>query len=321
MAASWLRLTVARWRWRAEQDRLASRVLEQDDFSWTLKPSSDGRPLLRLVGGLDISFFSDGGNPDDDRACVALIVCEFDEQRKKMNVVWKDFMFVRMTEPYIAGFLAFREAPHYCEMFRRLEEGSPHLMPEVVLVDGNGVLHPRACGVASHVGVVANKCTIGVAKNLHMVDGLQRDVIKERCGADPGSFVPLVGDSGRTWGGALLPQPKAPIGPKAAAAKAPPKNPIFVSVGHRISLETTVAVVEECLISARVPEPVRLADLLSREQVRLAREKEPAVPSKVAASSALSLLQPRAGLAFLIAGGLGVGGLLMLQRSRRRLSS
>lgn len=312
---SW-RIRRATQRWEREQNALKARLVEADDFAWCVHPQ-DGKACLKRVGGLDISFFSDGGHPDDDRACVALIVCEFDEARETMEVVWKDFKFIRMTEPYIAGYLAFREAPHYCAMLRRLQEARPDLVPEVILVDGNGVLHYRGFGVASHVGVLSGQCTIGVAKNLLMVDGLERGVIRDRCAETPSKPVPLVGDSGRVWGAAVLPRPRKPL----SKASPPSKNPIYISVGHRVGLDSCSEIVRLCLLSARVPEPVRLADVLSREQVRMVVEQEEKKTSGLAGHWLLpsgrgKLLPPSvAALAVL-----GVAGALAAWRWRGRPS-
>lgn len=273
----WLRHAAARRRWEREQAALRERLVESDaDLCWTpFAALGDTRPLLRLVGGLDISFFGDGGNPNDDRACAAFIVCELDTARESVKIIWEDFLFIRMTEPYIPGFLAFREAPHYCKMLQRLRTEHPELMPDVIIVDGNGVLHPRSFGVASHVGVLGHVCTVGVAKNLHVVDCLDRQVVQELCSkVPPGTAVPLVGSSGRVWGAALVPVPRTP----AAGTKRklpPPTKPIYISVGHGLSLDTCVEVIRLCSLNARVPEPQRLADLLSREKIRIERAKDP----------------------------------------------
>lgn len=249
---------------------MKARLVELDDIPWSLTDPAKPRP--RRIGGLDISFFSDGEDKEDARACVAFVVCEFDENFEDLTLVWKDFLFVRMTQPYIAGYLAFREAPHYSRIMQRLWREKPGLWPDVTLVDGNGVLHPHGFGVASHIGVLMNHCTVGVAKNLHMVDGLNRDSCRDLCSKDPGCEILLRGTSGQVLGAAILPQPRKP--PAAKRAVLPAKNPVYVSVGHRISLETAVGLVKRCFLSARVPEPVRLADLLSREQVRLVKEKD-----------------------------------------------
>lgn len=266
-----LHRAITLWRWQCEQDRLKTDLVDHDDFPWSLDGSSSEGRLLRRIAGVDISFFGDGHDMSDNRACVALVVCELNEDATDVQVVWKDFEMVRMSKPYIPGFLAFREAPFHCAMLERLLSSNPELAPDVILVDGNGVLHPRGFGVASHFGVLSGSCTIGIAKNLHVVDGLDRGRVREQVLAAKDSFVPLVGHTGRVWGAALLPQPRKLVTNRGP----PPKNPIFVSVGHRVGLQTCVAVVKLCMLSARVPEPIRLADLLSREQVRLAKESEP----------------------------------------------
>jgi len=280
MALSWLTRAAVLWRWRSQQESLKAQLVELDDFEWSPRPGpseGDAAPSKRLrrVGGLDISFFGEENGSDDSRACVAFVVCEFDEAMENFSLIWKDFEFVSITEPYIPGFLAFREAPHYCRILGKLLKSRPELMPDVVIVDGNGILHPRGFGVASHVGVLSGLCTVGMAKNLHIIDGLDRAKIREQCGASTSSSVPLVGESGRVWGAALLPAPRAVKRYEKTAI-----NPVFVSVGHRVSLETCVEVVRLCLLTSRVPEPVRLADLLSREQVRLAKESEALVLSR-----------------------------------------
>jgi deoxyinosine 3'endonuclease (endonuclease V) len=80
------------------------------------------------------------------------------------------------THNFTQGFLAFREVEHYLKVYQKLIVNKPELTPQVVLIDGNGILHPRGFGLASHFGVLANTCTIGVAKNLHHLgDHVMRD--------------------------------------------------------------------------------------------------------------------------------------------------
>lgn len=259
------------WRWSREQRRLRKQLVDYDSFDWALD-GLGGRRLLRLIGGMDISFFADPQGPNDPRAYAALVVCEVDSSRCSLELVWERYDLVDMTEVYIAGFLAFREVHHLRALLETLRSDRPDLMPDVILVDGNGVLHPRGFGLASHLGVVCDVCTVGVGKDLHLVDGLNRDEVKRQVqSTDQGGHVNLIGESGRAWGAALLPQPLKPIDMKR---QAPPKNPIYVSVGHKISLDTSVELVKSCCISARVPEPVRLADVRSRERVREVKERE-----------------------------------------------
>ena len=112
-------------------------------------------------------------------------------------------------------------------------------------------------GLACQLGVLADIPTLGVGKNLHMVDGLDRaavDAEASRCLHRGGQSFPLVGDSGRMWGACLRSTDAA-------------RNPIFVSIGHRVSLDTAVKLTHLCC-HHRIPEPVRMADLRSREFIR-----------------------------------------------------
>jgi len=322
---------------------LRSQLLERDDFPWTLEEATaegSGKRRLRFIGGMDISFFADPQSPTDLRACAALVVCELDRESGNLEVVWERYAMVELREEYIPGFLAFREVKHLRALVEQLRADRPDLEPDVVVVDGNGVLHPRGFGCASHVGVVCGLCTVGVGKDLHMVDGLDRDRVKQRLErVGQGGHVELVGDSGRVWGAALLPRPLRPVGVRG---QAPPKNPIYVSVGHRISLGTSVALVKRLCISARVPEPVRLADIRSRERVREAKERErgdatkgsskqkPKKKQNGSKEEPMDLLPPQSAPAptgtglsaapVLLLGGLGlaVGAVLVWRLSRRR---
>uniref|UniRef100_A0A8C9F3A3 Endonuclease V n=1 Tax=Pavo cristatus TaxID=9049 RepID=A0A8C9F3A3_PAVCR len=82
---------------------------------------------------------------------------------------------VAVSAPYVAGFLAFREVPFMVEAVQRLQREQPDLRPQVLLVDGNGLLHQRGFGVACHLGVLTDLPCVGVAKNLLHVDGLVKD--------------------------------------------------------------------------------------------------------------------------------------------------
>ncbi|KAG5182445.1 endonuclease V-domain-containing protein [Tribonema minus] len=206
------------------------------------------RPL-RYVGGVDISFTKNSS----DNACASLVVLSFPE----LIVVHQLHARVTMTLPYISGFLAFREVEHIAALVERLRAERPDLLPDVVFVDGNGVLHPRGAGLASHLGVLCNLRTIGIGKTFLHIDGLTRDGVRAACGALPpearGEYE-LRGDSGTVWGRALC------FNDSVTA-------PIFVSVGHRVALQTAVALTRACCLY-RMPEPVRQADILSRALVR-----------------------------------------------------
>lgn len=125
------------------------------------------------------------------------------------------------------------------------------------MVDGNGILHPRGFGLACHIGVEANLPTIGIGKNLHHVDGLTHSRVRELLGAEENcseDFINLVGCSGHIWGVAMR-STQGSI------------KPIFISIGHKISLQTAIMIVQ-MTCKYRVPEPIRQADIRSRDYIR-----------------------------------------------------
>uniref|UniRef100_A0A8B9U4Q6 Endonuclease V n=1 Tax=Anas zonorhyncha TaxID=75864 RepID=A0A8B9U4Q6_9AVES len=152
---------------------------------------------------------------------------------------------VAVSAPYVAGFLAFREVPFLVEAVQRLQQEEPGLKPQVLLVDGNGLLHHRGFGVACHLGVLTDLPCIGVAKNLLQVDGLARDELHReqiRSLQREGDTFPLTGTSGSVLGMALR--------------SCNSSKPLYISVGHRVCLETAVRLVQSCC-RYRIPEPIR----------------------------------------------------------------
>ncbi|NXS13412.1 ENDOV Endonuclease, partial [Neodrepanis coruscans] len=120
-----------------------------------------------------------------------------------LQVLYEDCRMVAVTAPYVAGFLAFREAPVLVEAVQRLQQEKPTLCPQVLLVDGNGMLHPREFGVACHLGVLTDLPCIGVAKNLLQMDGVVRDELHReqiRSLQKSGDSFPLTDTSGKVLG-------------------------------------------------------------------------------------------------------------------------
>ena len=146
------------------------------------------------------------------------------------------------------------------ELFNIFKKERPDLKIDFVLCDGNGILHCNACGLSSHFGVELDIPTIGCSKNIFAVDGVNRYMIDDikkdikENNRKKGYSVPLIGKSGRTWGHALK-SSKSAI------------NPLIVSVGHRVSIETAVRLVNQCC-KARVPEPIRHVDKVSRRLIK-----------------------------------------------------
>ena len=130
-----------------------------DSFTWSLDN-------LELVAGVDISFSGKYQNG----ACAGLVIYSV----KYKKILYEDFAYVVLKEEYIPGFLAFRELPPTLQLFKKLKQKRPELWPQVVLVDGNGILHKYQCGYASHLGVVLDIPTIGCAKTFFDIDGLHQ---------------------------------------------------------------------------------------------------------------------------------------------------
>jgi len=230
--------------WEKEQLELKEKLITTDQFSWSIDPHSPD--ALQYLAGVDISFISG----DSVNACAMLVVLSYPE----LKVVYETSEMIKLTAPYIAGFLAFREVPHLVALVERLKNEKPEVMPQVIFVDGNGFLHPRGFGIACHLGVLCDIPTIGIGKNFLVVDQLTMKGVKhlatEKC-VKGGDWVRLVGASGTIWG---------------AAFRSTDDNtkPVFVSIGHRISLETAVELTKRCCLY-RVPEPIRQADQRSRK--------------------------------------------------------
>jgi endonuclease V len=122
------------------------------------------------------------------------------------EVIYEDYEIDTTDYPYIPGFLAFKEIPSLSILFDRLKEKSPDLWPQVLLVDGNGVLHNRGFGAASHIGVVMDLPSIGVGKTVFAVDGITQKGVKEMSEKKllkGGDLEYLTGKSGKHWGAAL----------------------------------------------------------------------------------------------------------------------
>lgn len=231
--------------WQAERLRLKELLVLEDDPRLS---------LIRHVGGVDISFVPG----DRDAAVVGYCVLEYPSMRQ----VASRFVECTITAPYVPGFLAFRECEHIVKTIVDARADDTFASPDVILVDGSGVHHPCGFGLASQIGVLTGVPTIGVAKKFLAIDGLTRtsaaDHVRSHCTArDQG--IPWIGESGRLWGYALTRNSTGSVF-------------INVSAGHLISHETALDVVRTCSKHA-IPEPIRAADLGSRDVIRRRRGK------------------------------------------------
>jgi deoxyribonuclease V len=148
----------------------------------------------------------------------------------------------RLDFPYIPGLLSFREAPLILTTCRELT-----IVPDLILVDGQGIAHPRRLGLASHLGLFLDTPTIGCAKSLlcgqHEVPG-----------DEPGSYAEIR-DKGEIIGAALRTKPAV--------------KPVYISIGHKLNLESAIYWVLKCCRGYRLPEPTRLAHLAAGGNLKI----------------------------------------------------
>lgn len=182
---------------------------------------------IRHIAGVDVGFEADG---TVTRAAVAVLDSD--------SLQLADYAIARRpTEfPYIPGLLSFREIPAILEALAGLR-----IRPDLLLIDGQGIAHPRRIGIASHLGLVADFPSIGVAKS--RLTGKHGPVPEGR-----GEWTPLM-DKGETIGAVL----RSRVG----------VAPLYISPGHRICLETALHWVLRALTRYRLPETTRWAHRLA----------------------------------------------------------
>lgn len=191
--------------------------------------STDELGPVRFVAGIDVAF-----EDNNSVARAAVAVLRFPElELCESAVVHHPIEF-----PYIPGLLSFREAPAALEALQSLRR-----LPDLLLCDGQGLAHPRRFGLACHIGVLSQTPSIGVAKT--PLTGVHEPVPVER-----GSWRPLL-DDGEVVGAAVR---------TAAGVK-----PLFVSIGHRISLTTAIEYVLRCAPKYRLPETTRWAHRIASQ--------------------------------------------------------
>ncbi len=201
---------------KSEQLMLAKKVALSDDFS-----------DISTVAGCDVAYTG--------RYIVcAIVVMDYESLRiRETKHVIKTVRF-----PYIPGFLSYREAPIIIDTYHELE-----IDPDIMIIDGNGILHPRKMGLASHVGLSLDKPSIGVAKSL-------------LCGEISGDKVILGKD---TVGMLLKTKQQA--------------KPIFISQGNKMSLKSAAEIVAKCMGEHKLPEPLHQAHKLANKARRKIKEE------------------------------------------------
>ncbi len=187
----------------------------------------------RLIAGVDISVDRGAGTGTG-----AVVVLSYPE----LDLVEVKVVSDQLKLPYIPGLLSFREAPLILAACENLS-----VTPDLIMVDGQGIAHPRRMGLASHLGLFLDTPTIGCAKSRlcgrHEVPG-----------NEPGSYADLI-DGDEVIGAALRTREGV--------------KPVYVSIGHRISLPAAIHWLLACCRGYRLPEPTRLAHLAAGGNLRL----------------------------------------------------
>lgn len=178
---------------------------------------------IKTVGGVDVGFVK-----EKNLSCAALVIFSYPDMRI--------LDIITCSEPinflYIPTLLAFREVPVVLSCFEKLENS-----PDMLILDGQGYAHPRRMGLACHVGVLLNIPTIGCAKSRLTGEFNMPDEKK-------GSYSYLY-DKGEIIGAVLRTKDDT--------------YPVFVSIGHKVSLDTSIKLVLEMAVT-RIPEPTKIAD-------------------------------------------------------------
>ncbi|MCZ7400251.1 MAG: endonuclease V [Candidatus Methanoperedens sp.] len=191
------------------QKHVAEKTVVADDFG-----------ELRLIAGIDQSFI-------DDKIISGIIVLEYES----LEVVERVHSIQPVNYPYIPTFLSFREGPAIVSAFEKLKNP-----PDILLVDGAGINHPRRAGIATHIGVALDVPTIGITKKILCGKGKEP--------AQVGEANPLIYE-GKNVGWLLKSTNRS--------------RAIVVAPGHRVSLDSSLSIVKACLRGHKLPEPVRLA--------------------------------------------------------------
>lgn len=194
--------------------------------------TSDRLSGVHWVAGVDLGFENEGKTT---RAAVAVL--SFPD----LKLIETAIALCPTIFPYVPGFLSFREVPPILKALRQLTT-----TPDLILCDGQGWAHPRRFGLACHLGTLLDCPTIGVAKSRFI--GTYQKPAPQR-----GSWEPLK-DGEETIGAVLRTRTHV--------------KPLYVSIGHKIGLETAIAYVLDCTPHYRLPETTRIADRLASNRIQ-----------------------------------------------------
>lgn len=182
---------------------------------------------INYLAGIDVAYLK-----ETSVGAVAVLDCS------DLSLIVFQVAHVKTRFPYVPTFLSFREIPPAYSAIRKL-----HIKPDVFLVDGQGFAHPYGLGFASHLGLILEKPTVGVAKSL-LYGKMEKNV-----------------EGGRI---VTLKDKEIVIGAMVVTKSG--TKPVYVSVGHRMSLKRATEIVLECTGKYRIPEPIRRAHQIANEE-------------------------------------------------------
>ena len=187
---------------------------------------------INYIAGIDVS---NNLRDPENLLYAGIVVFSF----PNLEVIEKVCSIQKSSFPYVSGLLAFREAPVIIEAMEKLKT---HV--DVFIFDGHGIAHPRKLGIASHVGVLTNRVTVGCAKSI-LVGKPEGNLSDTK-----GSYIPLVWKN-KVIGNVVRTKDRV--------------KPVYVSSGHKISLESATKLILSCTNKYRIPEPTRLAHQYANE--------------------------------------------------------
>ncbi|OGM02849.1 hypothetical protein A3K72_02790 [Candidatus Woesearchaeota archaeon RBG_13_36_6] len=203
---------------KEEQLKLAKKVIVKDDFS-----------EIRAIGGCDLAY-------TQNEMVAVVVVLDY----KTFELIEEKHIITKPQIPYIPTFLSYRESPSIVEAFNLLEN-----KPDILMCDANGILHQRRMGCASHVGLLLDIPTIGVAKKLLCGEVKQGKVFIDN-------------------------EQRAFLLETKHHAK-----PLYVSPGHKVSLKKSLEITKYCLKEGnKLPEPVRLAHKFAVKEKRKLKQED-----------------------------------------------
>jgi deoxyinosine 3'endonuclease (endonuclease V) len=229
--------------WDKFQIDLSSKRIEYDDL-----PFDSGFKDLKYVGGCDVSFVKD----DQSVGVATIVILKY----PSLKLIYSKSKKIKVDVPYKSGYLSFREYPAILELLNEIKMENNEIYPQIMLVDGNGIFHPRKCGLACSIGILGNIPSIGIGKNFLVISEQDLTIEWKKLNTSflkPGESIDIVGRNGGIYGSVYRSGTNT-------------KNPIYTSPGNRISVKTSLELVKT-ICKYRIPEPIRMADRISREQL------------------------------------------------------